>query len=985
MNRGTNSRDLEQNRTIIKRLSEEFERVLPPLVNMAFTLTDDANHAEDLVQDTFLTALIHSERFRDDADLLPWLCGILKNRALRHRRDATRKIDAERLQKPPAEEPSDFLHRSQLWRELERTIVRLPSPYRDVVRMRLIGRRTIQEIAVSLERSPSTVRTQLSRGLERVRALLPPGFTGAAVFVAIHEAVASRAGAGPAVAADSARGMPVSRNARRTAGLLAVAVLASVLAFLAATDAAAGIVHIGDTSLGLAPTAAARVAVAGSSERRVRGAGIVGTGVRLTLREAQTGRPAVGLSLRLVPNVSRETVWQNSLPRWRTAVSDEQGIVEFGEVPPGTARLYLDDGSLVLQEFEVARGVPVRMTLEIPAPAMRVSGIVVDPSGAPVPDAEVWASTNTSLCSPGYVAGRSRADGSFEFPVFDPMTYFWARHGGFSPSNELRKANPGGGFQLKLCIAKTPGSLTGRAVDRAGKVLPRAIVGFYPLHRPPDSPPVTYSFTDARGRFRVSDLRPGPYAVVVRSPGLAPAYVRAQVDQGEEHALTFELGPGARISGQVYTSRPVDRLWLAAVPIEPRNIRRGVRRLLSSITRPDERGRFEHSDVPAGDVRLYVFDDPRMQRPIAQQSIRVVAGATQQVMTVIGNPNTIGGRVVDRNGNPLEDVRVEAIVDGFPWVRIGRSAVSATTDRDGRFGLVVPDKASYRCVFHIPGSAGIPSTERRGVRPEEAGLRVVLDPAGAWIRGRLGEAASDFSRLKPVVKSPWFGQVVCSKFEADRVTFRVGPLPEGDYSLYFEPSKEDGTIGAVLWSGRLSAGEQLDLGTVSLPRSGTLDVELSGEPSDSTPVALRLACPGGVPISDLKLVSSRRISLPAGRYALLRERAHSQIDFDILPDKTTRVRVARKPDGVDTELVFKAHGPRKLAIECLRIEVRGNGSSFTKHIPSESDGAYHYRVSLEPGRYQIDAREVGGAYARVEFEVSESGPRQHEFRLRPGR
>jgi RNA polymerase sigma-70 factor (ECF subfamily) len=178
MNPRTGRSDPAHSNGLAGRLSHELHHVLPQLVRSALSLVDDPSYAEDLVQDTLLAALRSGHRFRRGAELLPWLRGILCNCARRHRRCARRQIDAERLHVRTVGEPSESLACDQLIEIVGQSIARLPPLYRDVVRMHVMCRRTIQEIAALLDRPESTVRTQLSRGLERVRSLLPPGISG---------------------------------------------------------------------------------------------------------------------------------------------------------------------------------------------------------------------------------------------------------------------------------------------------------------------------------------------------------------------------------------------------------------------------------------------------------------------------------------------------------------------------------------------------------------------------------------------------------------------------------------------------------------------------------------------------------------------------------------------------------------------------------------------------------------------------------------
>ena len=126
----------------------------------------DPATAEDIVQETWLRAL--SSPAPEGGRLRGWLhvvAGRLvaemrrasHNRAARERRSAR----LERVETSAAE-PS----------LLERFVQELPDPYRTVVHLRFFEDRSVGEIAAVLRRPESTVRTQLSRGLERLGSRL---------------------------------------------------------------------------------------------------------------------------------------------------------------------------------------------------------------------------------------------------------------------------------------------------------------------------------------------------------------------------------------------------------------------------------------------------------------------------------------------------------------------------------------------------------------------------------------------------------------------------------------------------------------------------------------------------------------------------------------------------------------------------------------------------------------------------------------------
>lgn len=150
-----------------------FDATAPRLLRLAIHLVGDAVEAEDLVQATFLTAIERRSEVDPARPVLPWLVGVLGHKARQHRRRAGRVPERERLTPQAVEDPSRPLERRELDGQLARALDALEEPYRAVLVLRLRHGLAAPDIAHVLERDPGTVRVQLHRGLEQLRALLP--------------------------------------------------------------------------------------------------------------------------------------------------------------------------------------------------------------------------------------------------------------------------------------------------------------------------------------------------------------------------------------------------------------------------------------------------------------------------------------------------------------------------------------------------------------------------------------------------------------------------------------------------------------------------------------------------------------------------------------------------------------------------------------------------------------------------------------------
>src|SRR5688572_16753621 len=158
-----------------------FDATAPRLLRLAIHLVGDAAEAEDLVQATFLTALEQRTSVDVSRPVLPWLTGVLAHKAQQQRRRAARVPDPERLAARAVEDPSAPLERRELDGEVARAVDGLGEPYRQVLLLRLRHGMELADIAHVLERDPGTVRVQLHRGLEKLRAALPAALASLAV------------------------------------------------------------------------------------------------------------------------------------------------------------------------------------------------------------------------------------------------------------------------------------------------------------------------------------------------------------------------------------------------------------------------------------------------------------------------------------------------------------------------------------------------------------------------------------------------------------------------------------------------------------------------------------------------------------------------------------------------------------------------------------------------------------------------------------
>ena len=153
-------------------LVEQYERLV---YTVCFQLVRDAAAAEDLTQESFLSAYLHRVSIPEGYER-QWLCRVAANKAKDYLQSAYQRhtlLPGEEGippgQAPPAEETA--LRRAAA-AELRDLILHMREPYQPVCRLCLLEERTPEEAALALGRPVKTVHTQLLRGKKLLRQAL---------------------------------------------------------------------------------------------------------------------------------------------------------------------------------------------------------------------------------------------------------------------------------------------------------------------------------------------------------------------------------------------------------------------------------------------------------------------------------------------------------------------------------------------------------------------------------------------------------------------------------------------------------------------------------------------------------------------------------------------------------------------------------------------------------------------------------------------
>ncbi len=731
----------------VAALGEVFDATAPELLRVAMALVREPAEADDLLQQTFLTAIERAERYDAERRLVPWLLGILAHHAREQRRVARRPLDTARLERPAPRTPQEDALDAEVGQALERAFGELSTRERVVLEAYLSHGKGAAEIAHELGGSPGAVRMQIHRGLDRLRKLLPAslavGAAGGALSAQGLDAVrasvlsaAERAASSPVP--PSGEHWPANANppletigvlmGKKLVGVAVALTLCALLWTWMSRERAPGFSASGETARASAsaPTApveslepAAKPVEPNDEQRREVGAApstvesdaLVGA-LRGRLVE-RSGAPVPGMPVALLELqdqalfASLEAGAAPTAPRLfvAQATSGPDGVFVLSGARTFSAMhaLGIDLGgarpSVRVLDLAFAAGECADLGDIVLAPTGIVRGRVVDEHGAPIAGARVRAGALTDfLVQFGlYELGAGAAFGEL-------------RSRG-SPSDEDELASDG--LQVRY-LFEVPAWL-GELEERL---------------------PLAAARTDERGEFVLARASTPRVDVLVDRPGRTTilAATRTLAD-GEE----IDLGAITLDAGRTLAGRVLDASGKPIAGAQVRGGRVDTARspaVFGPVQSTDALGRFQLTGVSTRGQALVIArrDASSSWTPLladeGELELRLPREAELQVM------------LVDPSGAPIAAPRFE-FAPGRETVNIGafasaRQPAAAKSLGEGRWSLGLRSEGEHLVCVRAPGFAA--RTVTCNV-PASGPVEIVLEPATS-LEVRVTDAAS---------------------------------------------------------------------------------------------------------------------------------------------------------------------------------------------------------------------------------------------------
>lgn len=331
------------------------------------------------------------------------------------------------------------------------------------------------------------------------------------------------------------------------------------------------------------------------------------------------------------------------------------------------------------------KGREVRLDVQLSA-GLRVSGVVVTESGAPVADAEVEAIAGAGT----YRNARTDANGSFTLESLTPARYrFTASKRGYADAR-VDDLDISAGAPVRL-VMKSGATIYGTVRGLSAEELSSAAVEA----RGPEgysSGPV-----DSAGNFKIEGAPIGTVRVAaVVSQNFSTRKTSPSetvtIAAGESRQVNLEFRSDVVVRGRVLRNgRPLASAQINFTP------KRGSAVQTSSSATADSSGNYSVTGLEPGEYTVFVLDTQRFSPYSTTYEVR---GST--TFDIEYTASALRGRVVDAaTGDPIADARVQvrsAAQDGF------RGDRGAATDVAGTFTLdyiapgtytVTADKSGY--------------------------------------------------------------------------------------------------------------------------------------------------------------------------------------------------------------------------------------------------------------------------------------------------
>ena len=154
----------------MENIEEIYEKYASLIKNYIYTITENDNLAEDIMQETFIVAINQIDKFRGDCEISVWLRSIAKNilykETKKNKFENTVSIDEIEISDNKKIDENYIRKENKV--TIYKTLQKLDINTREVMYLRITGELSFKEIGQILNKSENWARVTFFRGKQKL-------------------------------------------------------------------------------------------------------------------------------------------------------------------------------------------------------------------------------------------------------------------------------------------------------------------------------------------------------------------------------------------------------------------------------------------------------------------------------------------------------------------------------------------------------------------------------------------------------------------------------------------------------------------------------------------------------------------------------------------------------------------------------------------------------------------------------------------------
>ena len=147
----------------MENIEEIYEKYASLIKNYIYTITENDNLAEDIMQETFIVAINQIDKFRGDCEISVWLRSIAKKILYKET-----KVSIDEIEISDNKKIDENYIRKENKVTIYKTLQKLDINTREVMYLRITGELSFKEIGQILNKSENWARVTYFRGKQKL-------------------------------------------------------------------------------------------------------------------------------------------------------------------------------------------------------------------------------------------------------------------------------------------------------------------------------------------------------------------------------------------------------------------------------------------------------------------------------------------------------------------------------------------------------------------------------------------------------------------------------------------------------------------------------------------------------------------------------------------------------------------------------------------------------------------------------------------------